>query len=248
MNLSRRCGRWAGHAGLVALMCGHTTLAQSGEMSEVRLFFLWVSCRLVGKIQTTRPPLRSFFSVLVSPCLSTLMTSAPEGVWSRRSGVGAPPFESGPGGQVIKLDWRRFGEKDDLRKQFNAASKRMGEFAKRRRKRALIGSRKAETAAITSALKAQIAAKEAEIAQAAAVTAALLGKIGNFVHDSVPSRARGARVCCRTPWRARGRRDAPRLSRSKEADRTRSSPPTQDQHQSRQQDAPPSRAADAGRI
>ena len=92
---------------------------------------------------------------------------------------------------VIALDetWRRVtGEKDDLRKEFNAASKRMGAFAKQRKEKgaAWFDEKKRETAAITSALKTQIAAKEAEIAQAAADRDALLGKIGNYVHDSVP--------------------------------------------------------------
>ena len=93
--------------------------------------------------------------------------------------------------KIIALDetWRsNRGQIDNLRKAFNAESKRMGEFAKQRKEKGAewFNARKDEVSAKTAAIKVEIAEKEAEMAAAAKERDALLGTIGNYVHDSVP--------------------------------------------------------------
>jgi seryl-tRNA synthetase len=92
---------------------------------------------------------------------------------------------------IIALDetWRtRRGEIDRLRKAFNAESKKMGEYAKQRKEKGAewFNARKEETKAKTAEIKAEIVQKEEEMTAAATERDALLGTIGNYVHDSVP--------------------------------------------------------------
>ena len=92
---------------------------------------------------------------------------------------------------VIQLDetWRKLrGEIDLHRKEFNAESKKMGEYAKQRKEKGAewFNQKKEETKAKTAEIKAQIAAKEEEMVLTAGERDKLLSTIGNYVHDSVP--------------------------------------------------------------